>query len=141
MPLLFILVFHSQVTILYVGTFIAGIVGNVIVCMVIIRHSSMHTATNYYLFSLAVSDLIYLLFGEYGLGPGQGPFVYILTIEHSDTTWKMSCLPIISASVSQKGRKMGIAIGKMDIKLWAKLPTDNRKMVEKRWLNEARRKP
>lgn len=64
MPLLFILIFHLQVTILYVGTFIAGIVGNVIVCMVIIRHSTMHTATNYYLFSLAVSDLIYLLFGE-----------------------------------------------------------------------------
>ncbi|KAG4070209.1 hypothetical protein HA402_003899, partial [Bradysia odoriphaga] len=51
------------VTILYVGVFIAGIVGNVIVCVVIIRHSSMHTATNYYLFSLAVSDLIYLMFG------------------------------------------------------------------------------
>lgn len=56
---------NSQVTILYVGTFIAGIVGNVIVCMVIIRHSTMHTATNYYLFNLAVSDLIYLLLGKY----------------------------------------------------------------------------
>lgn len=52
-------------TILYAGTFIAGIVGNAIVCIVIIRHSSMHTATNYYLFSLAVSDLIYLLFGKF----------------------------------------------------------------------------
>lgn len=31
--------------------------------MVIIRHSTMHTATNYYLFSLAVSDLLYLLLG------------------------------------------------------------------------------
>lgn len=62
----FSIVFHiPQVTILYVGVFIGGIVGNVIVCVVIIRHSSMHTATNYYLFSLAVSDLIYLMFGEF----------------------------------------------------------------------------
>lgn len=49
---------------MYVITFIAGIVGNAIVCIVIVRHTTMHTATNYYLFSLAVSDLIYLLFGE-----------------------------------------------------------------------------
>lgn len=57
----------KKVTILYVGTFLAGIIGNVIVCLVIIRHSSMHTATNYYLFSLAVSDLVYLLFGKSNL--------------------------------------------------------------------------
>lgn len=51
------------VTLLYTFTFLAGIIGNLLVCIVIVRHSSMHTATNYYLFNLAVSDLVYLLFG------------------------------------------------------------------------------
>ena len=31
---------------------------------VIVRNRSMHTATNYYLFSLALSDLVILLLGE-----------------------------------------------------------------------------
>ncbi|CAD7082421.1 unnamed protein product [Hermetia illucens] len=53
----------SLVTILFVGIFVTGVVGNVIVCVVIVRHSTMHTATNYYLFSLAVSDLMFLLMG------------------------------------------------------------------------------
>ncbi|XP_030375359.1 neuropeptides capa receptor [Scaptodrosophila lebanonensis] len=51
------------VSIIFGGIFITGVVGNVLVCIVIIRHSTMHTATNYYLFSLAVSDLLYLLLG------------------------------------------------------------------------------
>jgi len=52
-----------QITIIFGGIFITGVIGNLLVCIVIIRHSAMHTATNYYLFSLAVSDLLYLLFG------------------------------------------------------------------------------
>uniref|UniRef100_A0A2C9GW61 G-protein coupled receptors family 1 profile domain-containing protein n=1 Tax=Anopheles farauti TaxID=69004 RepID=A0A2C9GW61_9DIPT len=51
------------VTILFVGILVTGVIGNLIVCLVIIRHPSMRTATNYYLFSLAVSDLIFLLLG------------------------------------------------------------------------------
>ncbi|XP_072945686.1 neuropeptides capa receptor-like [Epargyreus clarus] len=43
--------------------FLTGVVGNVAVCVVIVRHPAMHTDTNYYLFSLAVSDLLLLLFG------------------------------------------------------------------------------
>ncbi|CAG9571985.1 unnamed protein product [Danaus chrysippus] len=43
--------------------FVTGIVGNVAVCVVIVRNPSMHTDTNYYLFSLALSDLLLLLFG------------------------------------------------------------------------------
>ncbi|KAI8118701.1 Neuropeptides capa receptor [Lucilia cuprina] len=50
-------------TILYGGILITGLFGNVLVCIVIYKHSNMHTATNFYLFSLAVSDLIYLIFG------------------------------------------------------------------------------
>lgn len=51
------------ITFVYSLTLLAGIAGNLIVCIVIVRNSSMHTATNYYLFNLAVSDMVYLLFG------------------------------------------------------------------------------
>ena len=44
--------------------FLTGVVGNVCVCVVIVRNPGLHTATNYYLFSLAVSDLLLLLFGK-----------------------------------------------------------------------------
>ncbi|GJQ87690.1 GPRGHP2 [Trypoxylus dichotomus] len=50
-------------TIINVAIFVTGLLGNVAVCLVIIRHPSMHTATNYYLFNLAVSDLTLLIFG------------------------------------------------------------------------------
>ncbi|XP_050089265.1 neuropeptides capa receptor isoform X1 [Anopheles aquasalis] len=51
------------VTVLFVGILVTGVIGNLIVCLVIVRHPSMRTATNYYLFSLAVSDLIFLVLG------------------------------------------------------------------------------
>lgn len=54
-------------TIAYVTIFVTGIFGNVTTCIVIIRNPSMHTATNYYLFSLAISDLILLVLGEWRL--------------------------------------------------------------------------
>lgn len=40
-----------------------GLIGNVSTCIVIARNKSMHTATNYYLFSLAISDLLLLISG------------------------------------------------------------------------------
>ncbi|XP_029154925.1 pyrokinin-1 receptor [Nylanderia fulva] len=51
------------VTIIYASIFLTGIVGNISTCIVIARNKSMHTATNYYLFSLAVSDLLLLVSG------------------------------------------------------------------------------
>jgi len=42
-----------------------GVVGNVTTCVVIARNSYMHTATNYYLFSLAISDTLSLVLGEF----------------------------------------------------------------------------
>lgn len=50
-------------TVIYASIFLTGIVGNVSTCIVIARNKSMHTATNYYLFSLAVSDLLLLVSG------------------------------------------------------------------------------
>ncbi|KAF7283403.1 hypothetical protein GWI33_000695 [Rhynchophorus ferrugineus] len=51
------------ITIIYVVIFITGTIGNVTTCIVIYRNKSLHTATNYYLFSLAVSDLVLLVSG------------------------------------------------------------------------------
>lgn len=52
-------------TFVYVLIFITGIAGNVCTCIVIARNSYMHTATNYYLFSLAMSDMLTLVFGKF----------------------------------------------------------------------------
>ncbi|XP_076445838.1 neuromedin U receptor homolog nmur-2-like [Babylonia areolata] len=46
---------------LYTLIFLSGVLGNVCTCVVIARNRSMRTATNYYLFSLAVSDVLTLL--------------------------------------------------------------------------------
>ncbi|KAJ8921333.1 hypothetical protein NQ315_002947 [Exocentrus adspersus] len=51
------------ISVLYVIIFILGVLGNVSTCVVIARNKSMHTATNYYLFSLAISDLLLLISG------------------------------------------------------------------------------
>lgn len=50
-------------TIIYLLILFAGIIGNIFVCIVIAQNLSMHSNTNYYLFNLAIADLIYLLFG------------------------------------------------------------------------------
>lgn len=50
-------------TVIYAVIFFSGIIGNVSTCIVIVTNKSMHTATNYYLLNLAVSDLLLLLTG------------------------------------------------------------------------------
>lgn len=50
-------------TVTYGIIFVAGILGNTSTCVVIARNRSMHTATNFYLFSLAISDVILLVCG------------------------------------------------------------------------------
>lgn len=50
-------------TIIYSLIFITGVIGNVVTFVVIVRNKYMHTATNYYLFSLAISDLLLLVSG------------------------------------------------------------------------------
>ncbi|XP_047027969.1 neuropeptides capa receptor-like [Helicoverpa zea] len=51
------------ISVILVVIFLTGVIGNACVCVVIVKHPGLHTATNYYLFSLAVSDLLLLLFG------------------------------------------------------------------------------
>lgn len=52
------------ITVILLVIFLTGVVGNACVCVVIVKHPVLHTATNYYLFSLAVSDLLLLMFGK-----------------------------------------------------------------------------
>lgn len=59
------LVIVVPLTVIYSAIFLTGVIGNIITCIVISRNKSMHTATNYYLFSLAVSDLLLLISGKY----------------------------------------------------------------------------
>lgn len=51
------------VTVIYSLIFLTGVIGNISTCIVIKKNRSMHTATNYYLFSLAISDFMLLLSG------------------------------------------------------------------------------
>ena len=51
------------VTCIYGFIFLSGIFGNVCTCIVIMKNKYMHTATNYYLFNLAIADLLLLLSG------------------------------------------------------------------------------
>ncbi|XP_078048530.1 neuropeptides capa receptor-like [Augochlora pura] len=51
------------VTVVYVVILTAGVVGNLATCIVIYRQPHMQTPTNYYLFNLALSDLLLLLCG------------------------------------------------------------------------------
>ncbi|XP_044261929.1 pyrokinin-1 receptor-like [Tribolium madens] len=51
------------IIVIYGVIFLTGTIGNISTCIVISKNKSMHTATNYYLFSLAISDLLLLLSG------------------------------------------------------------------------------
>ncbi|XP_029472860.1 neuromedin-U receptor 1 [Rhinatrema bivittatum] len=55
--------FFTPICVIYLLIFVVGAIGNTLTCIVIIKHKIMKTPTNYYLFSLAVSDLLVLLLG------------------------------------------------------------------------------
>ncbi|CAG9806695.1 unnamed protein product [Chironomus riparius] len=92
------------ITICYLIIFIAGVLGNVITCIVIAKNKTMHTATNYYLFNLAVSDFLVLMFGMppdlYNIWfPGSYPFSEIVCILQglfSETSCNATILTITS---------------------------------------------
>jgi hypothetical protein len=58
------LVESVALTVVYVAILVTGVVGNVCTCLVVAVNGHMHTATNYYLFSLAVSDALTLVLGK-----------------------------------------------------------------------------
>ncbi|XP_036029547.1 LOW QUALITY PROTEIN: neuromedin-U receptor 1-like [Onychomys torridus] len=51
------------ICVMYLLIFVVGTVGNGLTCTVILHHKAMKTPTNFYLLSLAVSDLLVLLVG------------------------------------------------------------------------------
>nr|DBA26306.1 TPA: hypothetical protein GDO54_010585 [Pyxicephalus adspersus] len=55
--------YFTPICIIYLTIFAVGAIGNTLTCIVIIKHKIMRTPTNYYLFSLAISDLLVLLLG------------------------------------------------------------------------------
>lgn len=55
--------FFVPVTTVYLLIFFTGLSGNLLTCAVIAKHKKMRNPTNLYLVSLAVSDLLVLLFG------------------------------------------------------------------------------
>lgn len=52
------------VTIIYIIIFVTGVFGNLTTCIVILTNQYMQTATNYYLFNLAMADMTTLIVGE-----------------------------------------------------------------------------
>ncbi|GFY60051.1 g_PROTEIN_RECEP_F1_2 domain-containing protein [Trichonephila inaurata madagascariensis] len=61
-------------TTVYAIIFLTGIVGNVCTCIVISRNQYMQTATNCYLFNLAIADMLTLLLG--GVPVVLKPIIY-----------------------------------------------------------------
>ncbi|XP_078066221.1 neuromedin-U receptor 1 [Mustelus asterias] len=55
--------FFTPVCVMYLCIFAVGGLGNALTCTVIAKHKVMRTPTNYYLFSLAISDLLVLILG------------------------------------------------------------------------------
>ncbi len=53
----------TPTVIIYSFILLLGVLGNVCTCLVIARNRSMQNPTNYYLFSLALSDLLMLILG------------------------------------------------------------------------------
>lgn len=96
-------------TICYALIFVAGILGNVVTCIIINKNKSMHTATNYYLFNLAISDLLLLICGMpldlYNMWiPLQYPFGTSLCMSLgmlSETTTNATVLTITSFTVER----------------------------------------
>ncbi|XP_020282910.1 neuropeptides capa receptor-like isoform X2 [Pseudomyrmex gracilis] len=55
--------FLLPITFAYMTIFVTGIIGNILTCIIMRKLSTTQTPTNYYLFNLAVSDLLLLILG------------------------------------------------------------------------------
>lgn len=52
------------ITLVYSLIFVTGLIGNFSTCIVIAKAHYMRTSTNYYLFNLAIADMLTLIFGK-----------------------------------------------------------------------------
>jgi len=68
-------------SVVYAIILITGVVGNLATCVVITWNSHMHTATNYYLFSLAISDTITLVLGKMQLFQTMFRFLLLVLLD------------------------------------------------------------
>ncbi|GBP81246.1 Neuropeptides capa receptor [Eumeta japonica] len=97
------------VTVFTVLLMLIGVLGNIAVCIVIIKHPSMRTNTNRYLFSLAINDLLLLIFGvpsdiwKYynAYGYTLGLFYCKMTTFLLDMTSYCSVLTVVSFSLER----------------------------------------
>lgn len=126
--------FLVTMTIIYFIIFISGLLGNASTCLVIARNRSMHTATNFYLFSLAISDLVLLIcglppevhrlwnpvtypFGEYaciglGLASETSTNATVLTITAFTVERYIAiCHPFMSHTMSKLSRAVRFIVG------------------------------
>lgn len=96
-------------TIVYSLILVTGLIGNVCTCTVIARNKYMHTTVNYYLFSLAVSDLLLLITGlpqELWMLWQKYPYVFgetfcVLRALTSETCTNASVLTITAFTVER----------------------------------------
>ncbi|CAG9815525.1 unnamed protein product [Phaedon cochleariae] len=122
-----------------------GVIGNISTCVVIAKNKSMQTATNYYLFSLACSDLLLLLsglppemyriwspdryiFGEVcciiqGLAAETSANATVLTITaFTAERYVAICHPFVSHTWSKPSRAVKFVIGIWVISLTLAIP-------------------
>lgn len=52
------------ITIVYGTIFTAGIIGNIMTCLVVLKNQPLRKTINYYLFSLAIANLLLLILGK-----------------------------------------------------------------------------
>lgn len=70
-----------SMTAINILVFVTGLIGNVLVCVVIVRHPALNSPTDYFLLNLALSDLTLLIFGKFIAGwtghtvEAAGPFI------------------------------------------------------------------
>ncbi|KAL8585527.1 hypothetical protein ACOMHN_051412 [Nucella lapillus] len=80
-------------TVVYSIIFLSGSVGNICTCIVIVRNHCMQTTTNYYLFSLAVSDLMLLFFGSIVSGTELVGYTPEITTAHGLSHYRAAGMP------------------------------------------------
>ena len=81
-------------TIFYGSLFLLGVPGNFLTCLIIFMNSYMRAAPNYYLFNLAVADILTLSIGKlYSI------FIYFLIVRSPKLFISCFCLMVYKTSL------------------------------------------